>query len=196
MVSLAGILGNNSIGYQHKMTKVNRAIAKASNRLLDKAFLNRKHFIIQLANNKFIEVIRGTQDYRRLEKCFEQIAFGLFFHHFKKRFTGQLKVQMNYLDFEKKNDATLAQFLKHRVELELNDKERFGKNPEVFFYQFTNPDQFGLFAVRLCFYEGVEALVAFKPDGVEPPFILGLELMKGGIKTVIELNGKEYKFNE
>lgn len=196
MVSLAGIIGNNSIGYQHKMTKVNRAISKASNRLLDKAFINRKHFIVRLANNKFIEVIRGTADYRRLEKCFEQIAFGLFFHQFKKRFAGQLKVQMNYLDFEKKDDATLAQFLKRRVELELNDKERFGKNPAVFFYQFTNPDQFGLFAVRLCFYEGVEVLVAFKPDGTETPFVLGLELMKRGIKTVIELDGKEYKFNE
>ena len=80
MVSIAGLFSNNSIGYQHKMTKVNRAIKKASNRLLDKAFLERKHFIVPLKDNKFIEVIRGTPDFKRLEKCFEQIALGLFFH--------------------------------------------------------------------------------------------------------------------
>src|SRR6266576_4429106 len=41
MVSLAGILGNNSIGYRQKFTKVNRAIRNTSGRLLNAAFLKR-----------------------------------------------------------------------------------------------------------------------------------------------------------
>ena len=34
MVSLASIFGNNSIGFSHKLTKVNGAIRRSSNRLL------------------------------------------------------------------------------------------------------------------------------------------------------------------
>lgn len=195
MVSLAGLFSNNSIGYQHKMTKVNRAIKKASNKLLDRAFLERKHFLVRLENNKFIEVINGTPDYNRLLKCFERIALGLFSHHFKIRFRGKVTVRLNYLDYQEKNDAALSKFLKHRVEVELRNKERFGRNPQVFYYQFTDPDKFGLFTLRMCFYEGVEVLVAYFPEGKTAPFNLGWELINSGIKSVIELEGKEYKFN-
>jgi len=195
MVSLAGIFGNNSIGYQHKMTKVNRAITKASNRLLDKVFLNRKHFVVQLEGNKFIEVIRGTPDCRRLEQCFERIAFGLFVHHFKKRFAGNLRVQMTYLDYEAKDAATFNKFIRHKVELELKGKPRIGINHSVFFYDFTDPDQFGLFVLKMCFYEGVEVLVGFIPKDTIVPFNLMGQLMQGGVKTIIELDGKRYEFN-
>jgi hypothetical protein len=195
MVSLAGILGNNSIGYRHKMTKVNRAITKSSNRLLDKAFLERKHFVVRLEDNKFIELIRGTPDFERLEKCFMRIALGLFFHHFKKKFKGALKVLMTHFEQKDKNGATFIEFIKHRAELELRGKERFGKNPAVFFYQFTDPDQFGLFIVKMCFYGGCEILVSFIPDGTIPQTNLGILFIEGGIKTFIELEGKKNEFN-
>jgi hypothetical protein len=139
--------------------------------------------------------IRGTPDFRRLEKCFEQIAFGLFSHHFKKRFKGATKVLMAHLEQNDKNSATFIQFIKHRAELELRDKERSGKNPTVFSYQFTDPDQFGLFIVKMCFYQGCDIFVSFLPEGTIPPFNLGMELIKGGIKTFIELEGKKYEFN-
>lgn len=42
MVSLSGIIGNNSIGYRHKLGKVDRAIRRSSNRLLDKVLLQKK----------------------------------------------------------------------------------------------------------------------------------------------------------
>src|SRR3954451_9328117 len=35
MVSLAGIIGNNSIGYSHKLRKLDRAIRLSANRLLE-----------------------------------------------------------------------------------------------------------------------------------------------------------------
>ena len=76
MVSLAGIFGNNSIGYLHKFTKVNRAIRRTSNRLLDKAFTKRKHYHLK-SDNGFLEVIWGTPDHARLISCFEHIAYVL-----------------------------------------------------------------------------------------------------------------------
>ena len=196
MVSLAGIFSNNSIGYRHKMTKVNRAIAKSSNRLLDKAFLERKHFIVQLEENKFIEVIRGTPDFKRLENCFEQIALGLFYYKFNKSFKGTSRVLMAHLEQKTKNGTAFIQFIKHRAEIELRGKECHGNNPAVFSCQFSDPDQFGLFILKMCFYGGCEIFVAFIPEGKVPPFNLGMHMIEGGIKSVIDLEGKEYRFNE
>lgn len=196
MVSLGGILSNNSIGYRHKMTKVNRAITKSSDCLLDEAFIKRKHFIVKLENNKFIEMIRGTPDFARLKKCFEQIAFGLFFHAFDKRFKGTITVLMAHLEQKDKNGEAFIQFIKHRAELELRGKQRLGNNPTVFSYQFSDPDRFGLYILKMLFYGGCEILVSFVPEGIKPPHNLGMQMIQGGIQTVIELEGKEYKFNE
>lgn len=60
MVSLAGIIGNNSIGYRHKFGKVNKAIRRSANRLLDSVFAKKQHvFVIEVRPNKFIDVIGG-----------------------------------------------------------------------------------------------------------------------------------------
>lgn len=97
MVSVAGIIGNNSIGYRHKLTKVDRALKRTSLHLLDAVFTKRKHYIVEGARtNSFIEVIWGSPDYTRLESCFEHIAFGLFHAHFKSRFLGRIKVFMGH----------------------------------------------------------------------------------------------------
>ena len=196
MVSLGGIFSNNSIGYRHKMTKVNRAIAKSSDHLLNKAFIKRRHFIVKLGENKFIEVIRGTPDFERLKKCFGQIALGLFFHEFNNRFKGATTVLMTHLEQKDKNGETFIQFIKHRAELELREKKNLGNNPAVFSYQFSDPDRFGLFILRMLFYGGCEIFVSFIPEGKIPPNNLGMQMLGWGIKTVIELEGKEYKFND
>src|SRR5690606_38612967 len=44
MVSIAGMLGNNSIGYQHYNGKIQRALRRTSYKLLEKVFLNRPWF--------------------------------------------------------------------------------------------------------------------------------------------------------
>jgi hypothetical protein len=195
MVSLAGIIGNNSIGYRHKFTKVNRAIRNTSGRLLNAAFLKRKHYRVNLENNAFLEVIWGTPDHDRLEACFDRLARGLFRHHFGRNFRGKLKIMPGYLDPANKNSASFMAFIKHRAELELRGKQRCGHNSGVFYYQFTDPDEHGLFMLRMCFYEGADEFVSFLPEGTKPPFLLGRTLIEGGIKTHIELEGKSYEFN-
>jgi hypothetical protein len=195
MVSIAGILGNNSIGYRQNMTKVSRAIRRTSNQLLDNAFLKRKHYVVNLEGNAFLEVIWGTPDYKRLENCFEHIALGLFFHHNAKRFKGRLKVVMGHLYHFEKNPATFIQFIKHRAEIDLKDRERFGNNPSVFFYQFTDKDKYGLFLLKMCFYEGVDIFVSFIPDGVMIPPNFAMQLIGGGIKTYLNLGDTSYEFN-
>ena len=103
LVSLAGIIGNNSIGYHHKFTKVDRAIRRSSSKLIEKAFLKKQKYIIEIEDNKFLEVLWGTPDFERLERCFEHIAFGIFYHHFKKKFRGGVKVLLGYIYDKEKN---------------------------------------------------------------------------------------------
>jgi hypothetical protein len=195
MVSLAGIIGNNSIGYRHRLTKVNRAIRNTSGRLLDAVYLKRKHYLVQLENNGFLEVIWGTPDYDRLECCFERIARGLFFHKFRTSFKGRLKVLLGYIRHDDKNSAAFSAFIKHRSEIELIGKEKVGNNPSVFFYQFSDRDKYGLFMVRMCFYEGVDIYVSFIPEDAVVPYNLAMGLIGRGVKTYITLEGKSYEFN-
>jgi hypothetical protein len=195
MVSLAGLIGNNSIGYRHNLSKVNRAIVNSSGKLLEAVFLKRNHSAVKLDDNAFFGVIWGTPDYERLERCFENIARGLFYHHFNSRFIGELRVVMGYLKYDDKNSTTFTRFLKHRAEVDLRARERLGKNPNVFFYQFSDTDAGGLFMLKMCFFEGADIFVAFQPEGTRAPYNLGLGLIEGGIKTIVNLEGKSYEFN-
>lgn len=195
MVSLAGVIGNNSIGYRHHMGKINRAIKRSSYKLLEEVFLKKKTYPIKLTENEFIDFIWGTPDYERLNRCFQQIAYGLYLHHFKKRFKGTIKVIMGHVVSKEPNPETFKQFIKHRFDVDLRDKEKTGENKDIFYYQFIDPDDYGLIALKMCFYEGVDVYMSLIPEGTQMPSNLVIELMNRGIKTIVNLEGKSYEFN-
>jgi hypothetical protein len=196
MVSLAGIIGNNSIGYRHKLGKVDRAIRRSSYRLLDKVFIKKKEiYRVEMDQNKFIDVIWGTPDATRLIKCFDHIARGLHFHHFGVQFEGRVHVYLGFLTYDKGNPQTWTNFVKRKTEMELEGKPSYGSNPAVFFYQVTDTDQFGLFLFRLCFYGGLNIYAAMWPSTSSTPYNLAIDLMNRGIKTIITLGDKKYEFN-
>jgi len=196
MVSLAGIFGNNSIGYMHKFGKVDRAIRRSSKRLLDKVFIKKKHYLFEADNNKFYEVIWGTPDQGRLEKCFEHISYGIHYHHFGTRFSGKMKILLGYLHHEDQNPKNFISFIKDRASIDRDGVPKNGENQDVFYYQFTEPDQFGFYLVKLVFYGGIEAYVSYLPDDRDMPVHLGMELIKQGIPTVLTLGDKTYDFNK
>ena len=196
MVSLAGVIGNNSIGYRHKLGKVDRAIRRSADRLLEKVFLKKtRPFAFEFAPNKFIDVIWGTPDAARLQRCFDHIARGLHMHHFGIRFSGSVRFHLGYLWAEDKNARTLSKFLEERAAIDLEGKERYGANPQVFFYQVTDRDQFGLYLFRLCFYGGLNVYAAFVPQGTQPPANWVKEFIDAGVKTVVTLRDERYEFN-
>lgn len=196
MISLAGIIGNNSVGYIHRFGKVDRAIRRRAGSLLNAIFKKRQHIQqIEIEENKFIEIIWGTPDVERLHKCFDHIARGLFFHNFNIRFQGNTKVHLGYLHYEHPSPRNFTQFIKDKVEIELKDTLRCGANQDVFFYQFTDKDKFNFFLIRLCFYGGLNTYVAFLPDDVETPKNLAFELINRGVKTIVKLDDKQYEIN-
>ncbi|OHE03676.1 hypothetical protein [Sulfurimonas sp. RIFOXYB12_FULL_35_9] len=195
MVSLAGMMGNNSIGYIHANTKVTRAINRSSNRLLEEAFLTRKSINIEAEENEFIKVIVGTPDVPRLENSFKHIAYGIYYHHFQERFEGDIKMIMGFLHSEAKNHEVFINLIKHKFELEGKEKETFGKNQDVFYYQFLEADENNIIGLKICFYSGVEVYISFISNDAKKPFDLSMALMNYGIKTIINLDGKTYEFN-
>ncbi|MDP2030940.1 MAG: hypothetical protein Q8K12_14980 [Thiobacillus sp.] len=193
---MAGIIGNNSIGYRHRLGKVDRAIRRTSNRLLDKVLTKKSQiFVVEVAENKFLEVIWGTPDAERLNRCFEYIARGLYFHHFKIPFLGTVRVHLGYLLHQDNSARNFSAFIKRKSELELEEKDRYGENSQIFFYQVTDSDQFGLFLFRLCFYGGLNVYISFIPQDVTLPKSLAFELMNHGIKTVFTLGDETFEIN-
>jgi hypothetical protein len=196
MVSLAGIIGNNSVGYSHRLGKVNRAILASANHLLDQVLLEKQDVHrVKVTDNQFIEVIWGTPDVVRLNRCFEHIAFGLHRHHFKRSFRGSVKVLLGYLIEREHNKRQFVRWVQDRAELDLLGKPRLGSNPAVFYYQVSEPDQFGLYLIRLCFYGGLMVYTAFTPEQSSPPGNLIGSLIECGIRTVVTLGDKAYEFN-
>lgn len=196
MVSLAGIIGNNSTGYRQRFSKVDRALRASSSHLLaltlrDARVVSR----LELAENQFLEIIWGTPDLARLTRCFEHIAYGLHQHHFGRQFDGRLHVHLGYLSRKEHNDATWAQFVHDRAALDLEGKPALGANPDVFCYQVADPDRFGFYLMRLYIYGGLQVFVAFQPAGVADAAHFGTALIGAGVHTIFTLGDRTYEFN-
>lgn len=195
MVSLAGIIGNNSIGYSHKFTKVNRAIHRSSFVILDQALKNQRWEVIELGPNKFFDVVWGTPDYDRLLRCFDRIARGIFMSHFGEKFRGDTTPILGYIPSDAPNSIEFQRFIRDKVALELVGKEPMGDNQEVFSFQFTDRDPFGLSVVHLRFYGGLDIYVGLTPTGSQIPVNLTAMLIGSGIRTTMTLGAEEYHFN-
>lgn len=196
MVSLAGIFGNNSIGYAHKLGKVDRAIKRSSSRLLDKAFLKKKKYVLPAGENRFYEVIWGTPDYERLIRCFEHIARGIYYHHYSERFDGLIRAQLGYLSYQEDNSKEFNNYIHFKAESELVDLEKFGENPEVFFYRVVPADEKGFSLLNFVFYGGINIYVSLGKEIYEKPFNLGVLLIDKGIETVIDAGERKFVFNK
>lgn len=196
LVCLAGIFGNNSIGYRHKFTKVERALRRTSGLLIEKVFRTKVRYPVQLEGNQFLEVIYGTPDLPRLERCLDHIVRALHFHQFQEKFEGTITTLFSYLTPSQSDGRELYRLLKDHAEMDLVDSKRHGRNQDVFYYQVTEPDKFGLRLFHTCFYGGVSIYSALVPSGIPKPFDLALSLAMSGLRTTINLGGRSYEFNQ
>lgn len=196
MMSLAGIIGSNSIGYRHKFTKVNRALIRASYAQLDEVFTKRQLFAVELETNRFIDVIWGTPDHQRLERCFDQICRGLFFHKKAKKFQGRTRSMLAYTRPREENPREFMRLIRDGAAKELHGKPWDGANPDVFRFRFGEPDAHGVCLVHLQFYGGLNIYVALIPEKTELKADLTMLLLNGGIHTIIKQGDKEYEFNK
>jgi len=196
MVSIAGIFGNNPLGYFHAETKVNRALRRKSKDFLNKVILkNYKSGEIELSFGKKQPIIYGNPDLNRLICCFKNIGYGLYYHEFHHSFKGEIEVLPGFLKCDD-NTNTLVKLINKKFEVDEKTTGVKGDNPSVFCYQFCEPDQFGLIGLQMVFYGGTVVYIAFRPEGAQKPFDLAIALMNSGIPTTINIKGAKFEFNK
>lgn len=196
MMSLAGIVGNNSIGYRHWTGKVDRALRRSSYRVLNSSVLKPKRIERLVTDgNQFLDVIWGTPDFSRLYKCFEHVLRGLYFHDFGRRFEGEVRVMPGFVKHEPGHAQTWQKLIEARYLYDADSMPRSGSNPEVFYYQRFPADQFGLIAYRLSLYGGVDVYAVLIPTSSKMPGNLVAELIAAGNKTVVTVGDKAFTFN-
>ncbi len=195
MACLTGIVENNAIGYFHNKTKVKRALERKNRHFIKSIFKDPKAFLIHTDKGDF-PLIQGSPHYERMVKCFEHIAYGLFYHEFKQVFDGECRVFLGFLKYHDENMEKTKTLIRKLYDIESVDWTFKGKNPSVFRYQFGTPDQFGLIPLKFTFYEGTEIFVAFKPKDKQFPSDFAMKLITSGVKTIVRLSdGDAVEFN-
>lgn len=197
MISLSGIISNNVVGQFHHLTKSTRAIRRKSKDFIDKQVLrNLRTINVKVSDKEYQSVLMGNPNIERLESCFDHIARAIYFHEYKSKFIGEIRIFFGFLEYQDQKFQTLKKFIKRRFEVEEKLKliEK-GENPRVFKYEFQKPDNIGFISVKLTFYEKTEVYVAYRPTGVSEPFDLATKLLLDGHKTTLSLGDEKFEFN-
>lgn len=195
MTCLAGIVGNNVIGYIHAHTKVRRAIERKDYDFISSIIKNPSHFNIKTNTGKIFPITFGQADLERLENCFNHMAHGLYFHKFGKRFNGKIYMLLDFVVYEDENLEKFKLATRLRLEAEKDRSGDEGKNPQVFKYEFFQPDEFGLITLQLQFYEGAKVFIAFQGNDAREPSNLLTMLINSGIETTVNFGDKHIVFN-
>jgi hypothetical protein len=197
MVMLAGFIGNNFLGFLHTQTKIMRAFDR-NNNLADAFLKNAIPTMVKGKNGKEAPVLRGTLDNNlRLTKCFEHIGYGLYYHEFGKRFEGQLYCMIDFVTYLNKTAETWKLVSRKTFDLAQNQNKVVGNAPQVFKYQKTNPNEDGVFGIRLTFYEGAMVFISYHPPNVvysEEP--ISKKIKSGETFTVRLQDGTKYEIGK
>lgn len=196
MACLTGIVGNNIIGYFHNQTKVKRAIQRKDYDFLDTIMKNRENINVTTNLGQKLPILIGQPDTERLQKCFEHIAYGLYFNKFGHTFKGKIISILDFVTYEDDTTEKYKLVIRTRIEVEKNKRTIEGNNPEIFKYEFFEPDEFGLIGLQLQFYEGAKVFIAFQgKDSIEPSNLMSL-FINSGLTTIINFGEKQIIFNE
>lgn len=197
LASLAGIIGCNDIGMQHKFTKVDRAIRRSGGRLLKKVLKTHEIKSHKLANGDVVDVAWGKPDLERLNNSFALIGRGLYFHELGERFKGKVICEVVYVPINDRGRAGYREFAVEQMQNELAGTDVKGENPEVFQWVIGPRDPSGACCGRIVFYGNLSVYLAFIPEDFrEEDFVNIYDIAKSASKPVyIQKDGKRYRIN-
>ena len=181
MACLAGLIGNNIFALFHFKTKVKRTLEKKGKKFIDEIIKDKKP--VSTADKKASSIYTGKADVSRLQKCFEHIAYGLYYYKFKKKFNGKCNLYMDFINYENNHLEKYKEVIRKRIEADPIQSKSEGANPEIFSYSFFQADEFGLIGLIMTFYEGTKVYAVFKEININLPYNLTAELIKSRIKT-------------
>lgn len=195
LICLAGCVRGNRIGHFHFLTKGLRAISRKNKDFFNQIIADAKSTTFVDKNGNILKALTGRINTKRLSTCLENIVYGLFFLEYSQVFKGTIQIINAFTESESKNHKSLIELLNYAFEADESKKGEKGENRDVFYYEFTEADKSGLISLRLCFYGALYVYVALIPNGCQEPFHLGMELVKGGVKSIFQLGDKTVEFN-
>lgn len=168
MACLASVVGNNSIGYLHTITKVLRAYQRNGS-LITKLMKDAKEASITAPNDHNFPVLIGEPDIPRLQKSLEAIARGVYRIEIGERFIGKCKILPGFIYYS--NEVESYKILAHLLfDQEKAQWPKRGENLAIFYYQLGPLDQYGFRPLIMTFFETLFIYAAFDTTGVELPF--------------------------
>lgn len=168
--------------------RLGRAIQRSPS-LLHRIMRDAKPATISDASGSF-ETLELTADGSRLNSSLEKIGRGLYFHRFGRKWTGGIKMDVEFLTWKDELDKVVAppELLElRRVNEELFASEKkIGENPEVFYFSAHSRDELGISALRLVFYGGAKVTMLFGDLGkttlAEKMFLLAIPTSPGRVE--------------
>ena len=196
MAALSGYVGNNFLGFLHTQTKVARTIER-NERFLDVFLKNATPKWVKNKNGKLMPILQGAPDFSRLTRCFENIAHGLYYHHFKKPFDGRIFCIIDFVTYMNEMADKWKLVYRKVYELEMRELKMEGNSPQIFKYLITEPLEDGAFGMRLIFYEGAMVSISFHPPIPSTSETLFAERYNSGVPFVFRLkDGSEYQLDK
>ena len=159
---------NNPVGNNQALTKVMRALKRAprfANLVLGQ---NQSVLVEDIATGKVEKSVAVEIDDARIDNALEHIARAIYFHHYRRPWSGSVKsvseftMNLNTPNAVERN----AQFEQLRVGADdiFAKADKHGATPEVFYYQIIeDPGNKEQLLVRLSFYEGTRVTVFMRP---------------------------------
>ena len=196
MASISGVYGNNIYGIAQTKTKVSRALQRNQNLHMSIAS-NQKYFSIKSENGTEFPMVLGNPNTKRFIKCFEQIAHGIYYHEFDKVFDGVCRVIPGFLKYNDSNIESLQGLMRKKEETDAINWEKKGANPDVFYYQISPPDEFGLISVVLTFFSFTKVYVCFQPNTININNFLLKQLFDNKFEITVNFpDGSKFTFNK
>ncbi|WP_143305828.1 hypothetical protein [Chitinophaga vietnamensis] len=142
-------------------------------------------------------IIIGRPNIERLHSCFLHIASGLYYYKFAKVFKGECNLIMDFVTYQDSKTEAFKLLCRKLFQIDIENLNSEGNNPDIFNYRFLEPDQFGLIALRLTFYGGANVFIAFKGEDAKEPYDLISASIDSGIETIIHFDdGSKFEFNK
>jgi len=152
---------NSRAGREHFNKKIIRAITRRPAMLA--ALYNKQHPVTVDAE----PTVAVDIDRERFNRVLEQVCQGLYFYEFGDHWQDEIEIHtplllsMNAPDSDKVNE--LVTNLSKAIIRELNDCEKRGDNPEIFWYQMLVNREKKRLIIRMMFYEGFDVFAISDP---------------------------------
>ncbi|QHG09286.1 hypothetical protein GSF12_04950 [Moraxella osloensis] len=127
-------------------------------------------YVDEEKNGKLKPTFAFNIDDTRISNSIQAIARALYFFEFNKVFLGKITdYNASLISLDENNSIEINQSLENTrkvIERNFNHVEKKGSNQEIFYYQFLEvyPYLGFSYALKLCFYEGINFVVLFREN--------------------------------